>query len=60
MLQMNMAHYVWYCEVPLESGYLLFIADPTYGKDTTKNIFYCEALYSVQISAELTVCFTND
>lgn len=46
MLQMNMAHYVWYCEVPLESGYLLFIADPTYGKDTTKNIFYCEALFS--------------
>lgn len=46
VLQMNMAHFVWYCEVPLESGFLLFIADPTYGKDTTKDIFYCEALYS--------------
>lgn len=45
ILKQNMAHYVWYCEVPLQSGYLLFIADPTYGKNTTHNIFYCEALY---------------
>lgn len=45
ILQINMAHYVWYCEVPLEDGFLLFIADPTYGKDTIHNIFYCEALY---------------
>lgn len=48
ILQMNMAHYVWYCEVPLEdrSGFLLSIADPTYGKDTTKDIFYCEVLFT--------------
>lgn len=45
ILSVNMAHYVWYCEVPLQDGFLLFIADPTYGKDTTKNIFYCEALF---------------
>lgn len=48
VLQINMAHYVWYCEVPLDMGFLLFIADPTYGKDTTKDIFYCEALYSAE------------
>lgn len=48
VLRTNMAHYVWYCEVPLkdQGGFLLFIADPTYGKDTTKDMFYCEALYS--------------
>lgn len=45
ILSVNMAHYVWYCEVPLQDGFLLFIADPTYGKDTTQNIFYCEALF---------------
>lgn len=51
VLKINMPHYVWYCEVPLKNGFLLFIADPTYGKDTTHNIFYCEALYcDVQLS----------
>lgn len=41
LIVINMPHYIWYCEVPLNNGeYLLFIADPTYGKITSKNIFY--------------------
>lgn len=40
ILTRDMPHYIWYCEVPLEKGYFIFIADPTYGKFTTKYIFY--------------------
>lgn len=36
----SMPHYVWYCEIPLDSGYFIYIANPTYWKLTTKNIFY--------------------
>lgn len=43
LLKLNMSHYVWYCEVPLVEGYLIFIADPTYSKLTTKDIFYSDA-----------------
>lgn len=46
LLKTNMSHYVWYCEVPLLEGYLIFFADPTYGKRTTKNIFYADAIFS--------------
>ena len=45
ILSVNMTHYVWYCEVPLQNGFLVFIADPTYRRDTTQNVFYCEALF---------------
>ena len=48
LLKLNMSHYVWYCEVPLVEGYLIFIADPTYSKLTTKDIFYSDAIYSEQ------------
>lgn len=39
LVQMDMPHYLWFCEVPLEQGYLIFLADPTYARMTTKNIF---------------------
>lgn len=40
LLKINMPHYVWYCEVPVDEGYLIFIADPTYGNLTKKYIFF--------------------
>ena len=40
LLDKNMTHFVWCAEVPVENGFFLFFADPTYGKLTTKNIFY--------------------
>lgn len=49
ILLKDMPHYVWYCEVPLDKGYFIFIADPTYGKFTTKYIFYNSVpIYSEQ------------
>lgn len=40
LLKQNMPHYVWLCEIPIEGGYMFYIADPTYGKRTSKNVFY--------------------
>lgn len=40
LLNRNMTHFVWCAEVPIQDGFFLFFADPTYGKLTTKNIFY--------------------
>lgn len=40
LLNRNMAHFVWCAEVPVRNGYIFYLADPTYGKLTTKNIFY--------------------
>ena len=42
LLNKGMAHYVWYCEIPLEEGYFIFIANPTYSRITSKSIFYNE------------------
>lgn len=46
LLEINMSHYVWYCELPLSQGYFIFLADATYGRVTTKDIFYSDAIYS--------------
>lgn len=40
MLMIDMPHYVWLCELPITDGYFLFVADSTYGRFTTKNIFF--------------------
>lgn len=42
LLNIGMTHYVWYCEIPLEHGYFIFIANPTYSRMTSKNVFYNE------------------
>ena len=39
LLQMDMPHYLWVCEVAVDTGYIFFFADPTYARVTTKNIF---------------------
>lgn len=40
ILNSNLTHYVWCAEVPFQNGYFIFLADPTYGRLTTNNIFY--------------------
>lgn len=47
-LSRNMPHYLWYCEVPLvnKQGYLFFVADSTFWKKTTKDIFYINGIYT--------------
>lgn len=39
LLQIDMPHYLWCCEYRTSEGNMLFIADPTYNRRTTKNIF---------------------
>lgn len=39
VLMHSMPHYVWYCEIPLQSGYFIYIADPTYNRATLGDIF---------------------
>ena len=39
LLQLDMPHYLWCCEYSTLLGNMLFIADPTYNRRTTKNIF---------------------
>lgn len=39
LLQTAMPHYLWCCERSTSMGNLLFVADPTYNRRTTKNIF---------------------
>lgn len=39
LLQISMPHYLWCCEYSTSIGNMLFIADPTYNRRTTKNIF---------------------
>ncbi len=39
LMRQDMPHYLWYCEVPIEDAYLIFLADPTYSRVTTRNIF---------------------
>ena len=39
ILSMDMPHYLWCCEYSLPMGNLLFIANPTYIRRTTRNIF---------------------
>ncbi len=39
LMERDMPHYLWYCEVPIEDAYLIFLADPTYSRVTTRNIF---------------------
>lgn len=49
-LSKNMPHYLWYCEIPLadEAGYMFFVADSTFWKKTTKDIFYINGIYCKQ------------
>lgn len=39
LIFMNMPHYLWCHERETSEGYMLFFADPTYNRRTTKNIF---------------------
>ncbi len=39
LLQIDMPHYLWCCEYETTMGNMLFIANPTYNRRTTKNIF---------------------
>lgn len=39
LLQIDMPHYLWCCEYSTAMGNMLFLADPTYNRRTTKNIF---------------------
>lgn len=43
VLYMDMPHYLWYCEYHTTIGNLLFLANPTYNSQTTKNIFINKA-----------------
>lgn len=47
-LNQNLPHYLWYCEIPLANndGFLFFVADSTFWKNTTKDIFYNNGVYS--------------
>lgn len=42
ILSMGLPHYVWYCEIKYEESYVIYIADPTYSRETSKNIFINE------------------
>ncbi len=39
LLKINMPHYLWCCEYATKLGNVLYIANPTYNRITTKNIF---------------------
>ena len=39
LMERDMPHYLWYCEVPIEDVFFIFLADPTYSRVTTRNIF---------------------
>lgn len=39
ILSVSMPHYLWLCEVELKDCFVIWIADPTYAKSTTRNIF---------------------
>lgn len=39
LIAMDMPHYLWCYEGETSGGYMLFFADPTYNRRTTKNIF---------------------
>ncbi|MDE7197277.1 MAG: hypothetical protein K2O15_00175 [Lachnospiraceae bacterium] len=39
LISMDMPHYLWCYECRMSMGYMLFFADPTYNRRTTKNIF---------------------
>lgn len=40
IIKYNLPHYLWYCEAKiLDDLYLVFLANPTYNIQTTKNIF---------------------
>lgn len=43
MLLMDMPHYLWCYEGETSEGYMLFFADPTYNRATTKNILINKA-----------------
>lgn len=41
ILQKNLPHYLWYCEISNEIGdYFILLADSTYNNDTAMEIFY--------------------
>ena len=40
VIEKNLPHYLWYCEIKLaDKMFLVFLANPTYNTQTTKNIF---------------------
>lgn len=40
VVEKNLPHYLWYCEIKLtDNMFLVFLANPTYNVQTTKNIF---------------------
>lgn len=39
IVSMDTPHYLWYCEIEAQDKYIIFLADPTLNKSTTKSIF---------------------
>lgn len=39
ILKQNLSHYLWYCEFKIGEIYFVFLADSTYNRQTTRNIF---------------------
>ncbi len=39
ILSADSPHYLWYCEIKVNEQYIIFLADPTFNKSTTKSIF---------------------
>lgn len=39
ILSADAPHYLWYCEIKANNQYIIFLADPTFNKSTTKSIF---------------------
>lgn len=39
ILSADVPHYLWYCEIKANNQYIIFLADPTFNRSTTKSIF---------------------
>lgn len=39
ILCLDAPHYLWYCEIKTNNQYIVFLADPTFNRSTTKSIF---------------------
>lgn len=48
IIERDMPHYLWFCEVKINKKYIIFLADPTLNQRTTKNIFINDLLLLVE------------
>ena len=53
LLERDSPHYLWYCEVKLKDAYMIFLADPTYSRFTTRNIFLND--FSIIVTQQLSL-----